>query len=401
MFNALAPGRAVVRNLLRGEDALATLAAVRQLGVQVDDRGHELVLDVPESLREPSTIIDCGNSGTTMRVLCGLLASHEFFSVLTGDASLRSRPMRRVVDPLRAMGVRIDGRDDGRRAPLAIRGGEITPPAMDLAIASAQVKTAVLLASLRVGGRVREPRRSRDHSERMLGRMGAVLEVDEQGWIHLGATQRLNPIDVDVPGDVSSAAFFLVGGSIVPESRVTLCGVGMNPTRTGVVDALLAMGAKLDVVPVNEAGPEPMADITVTATRLKGTRIDGELALRALDELPVLAVAAAFADGETVIADASELRVKESDRIARVVEGLRALGVEVEEKPDGMVISGRESLTIPDGAAVNASGDHRIAMAFSIAAVACRSGGLVSVSGAESVTSSYPTFFEQLEALRG
>lgn len=397
LFNALAVGEARVRGLLRGADVMSSLRAVRSLGVTVDDDGTEVVVRGTGALAEPKDVIDCGNSGTTMRLLTGILAAEPFFSVLTGDGSLRSRPMRRVVGPLREMGARIDGRDGGDRAPLAIRGGELTSRPYDLAVASAQVKTALLIAGRRQGIAVREPEASRDHTERMLVRMGADLVQDAEGWWRLAPVQTLTALDVDVPRDLSSAAFWLVAGSIVPGSEIVVRGVGINPTRAGVIDALRAMGADLQVIPVDAAGAEPIADIVVRHAALHGARLDGELALRALDELPVLAMAAACATGETVIADAKELRVKESDRIARTVASLRALGVGADEHPDGMVIAGGGAR---DGAAafIDASGDHRIAMSAVVAGCVAPCG--VAIAHAEEIGTSYPTFLDDLARLR-
>jgi 3-phosphoshikimate 1-carboxyvinyltransferase len=400
LLNALSGGRARVTGLLRSEDVHATMAAVRALGAQVEDRETELVITAPRQLAEPTDVIDCGNSGTSMRLLCGALAGCPFYSVLTGDASLRHRPMLRVVDPLRSLGAEIEGREGGRFAPLGIRGGDLVPGRHDLRIASAQVKSALLLAGLRSGTRLREPKQSRDHSERMLAGMGAILSRDAEGWLELSADTRLEPIDVDVPGDVSSAAFFLVAASLLPGSQVTLTGVGVNPTRTGILDALGVMGADVHVEPVSARGAEPVADITVRAARLHGGRIDGELALRSLDELPILAVAASFAEGETVIADAAELRVKESDRIARVVVGLRQLGIDVDEHPDGMTIHGRgpDAVRPAADAVIDATGDHRIAMSFFVAGMAA--GGGLRIEGADSISSSFPTFLTVMEGLR-
>jgi len=393
LLNALATsGEARIHGLLRGEDVLSTLEAVRALGAEVVDEGDSVTLR-PQPWRDPEDVVDCGNSGTTMRLLTGALASSSVFAVLTGDSSLRRRPMGRVVEPLRAMGAEIAGRSGGALAPLAIQGRELAPTAHDLSIASAQVKTALLLAGRRCGVRVREPATSRDHTERMLRAMGAKLAMQD-GWLQLdpGGWQTR---DVQVPGDVSSAAFWLVAGSIVPDSAIRLTKVGLNPTRAGIVDALVAMGADIQTSDV-DSSVEPYGTLGVRTAALRGTRIDGELALRCLDELPVLAIAAAFAEGETVIADAEELRVKESDRIATVVRGLKALGVAVEERPDGMVIQGGGAFR---PASVDATGDHRIAMAFSVAALA---GGVpVSISGADSILTSYPSFWEHIEQLSG
>ncbi len=396
LLNALACGPARVRGILRSDDVRATLGAVRALGVHVEEGDAEWVIRPPEQLREPRDVIDCGNSGTSIRLLAGVVASRPFFSVLTGDHSLQERPMARVADPLRAMGARVDGREGGRKPPLAIRGGDLRMTQHNLPVASAQVKSCLLLAGLGCGVMVREPAASRDHTERMLEKMGAPLRRTEDDWMILMPPERLEPVDVDVPGDLSAAAFWLVAGSIVHGSSLVLRGVGINPTRAGVLDALRSMGADIQVTPVAQAGAEPCADLHVHSAQLHGARIDGELALRCLDELPVLAVAAACASGRTVIADAAELRVKESDRIARVVAGLRAMGAQVEEYPDGMVIEGG---ALPGGGVIDASGDHRIAMAFAVAGLVAERGARI--DGAESVTSSYPVFRDHLEALLG
>ncbi len=394
LLSALADGPSRVRGVLRSADVDATRRAVEAMGVSVEAEGQAWVVRPPPVLREPADVLDCGNAGTAIRLLAGVVAAEPWWSVLTGDESLRGRPMGRVVRPLRAMGAVIDGRSGGDRAPIAVRGGALRPTDHVLDIASAQVKSACLLAGRRVGVSVTEPARSRDHTERMLRAMGADVRV-AAGTVHLGPTERLSPVDVDVPGDPSSAAFWAVAGSIVEGSEIVLRGVGVNPTRTGAFDALRHMGADVTILPRTWPGAEPVADVVVKTASLRGIRIDGELALRALDELPVLAVAAAFAEGETVIADAAELRVKESDRVARVVAGLRALGVEAEERPDGMRIVGGA----PRGpATIDARGDHRIAMAFAVAAAAGH--GELTLLDAAQVETSYPTFFADREALR-
>jgi 3-phosphoshikimate 1-carboxyvinyltransferase len=329
-----------------------------------------------------------------MRLLCGLLAAAPFPSELTGDESLRRRPMLRVVEPLRRLGAEIDGDEGGNYAPLKISGTALRAGREDLRIASAQVKSCLLLAGLKSGVAVREPRQSRDHTERMLQAMGARLHQDELGWWVLEPGSQLRCVDVDVPGDISSAAFWLVAASIVPESEICLRGVGVNPTRTGVIDALRLMGADIRCVELHSPSGEPIADVHVRYRPLAGTRISGELALRCLDELPVLAVAAAFAAGETVIADAAELRVKESDRIAVVANGLSQLGFDVQEQRDGMRVTGGRTAA---SARIDAGGDHRIAMAFSIAALAGEHEVLI--DGAQSVQTSYPDFFNHLVEL--
>ena len=425
VLNALADGPARVRGLLDADDVRSTATALRALGVEIEAQADGVIVRPPaRGLVEPDVPLDCGNSGTTMRLLAGALAARPLFAVLTGDASLRRRPMDRVLQPLAHMGARVDGRAGGRFAPVTIRGGDLQMLHHALPIASAQVKSALLLAGLRCGVAVKEPRPSRDHTERMLARMGATLRrapdsaepqrprrarrvatdpsqvmqvstITGSDWLVLLPTDRLSPLDVDVPGDLSSAAFFLVAAAIVPGSDLRLRGVGVNPTRAGVIDALRAMGARIDVEPLDSPGAEPTADLRIRAGALQGTLIGGELSLRCIDEIPALAIAAAFAEGETIIRDAAELRVKESDRIARVVQGLRSMGVEVEELPDGMIIRGGG----PRAAGlVDATGDHRIAMAFAVAGLAAPGG--VQIVGAESITSSYPSFRADLERLR-
>jgi len=397
LLNALATGPSRVRGLLRSDDVHCTLGAVRAMGVTVDEDGDDLVVRPPEGgLSEPKNVVDCGNSGTSIRLIAGVAASRPFFTVLTGDDSLRQRPMKRIVDPLRAMGAVIDGRGDGNLPPLAIRGKTLKMTQHALPVASAQVKSCLLLAGLRSGVMVKEPRRSRDHTERMLAAMGAPVRHTEDDWMLLMPPDRLAPVDVDVPGDLSAAAFWLVAACITPGSELTLRRVGVNPTRSGILDILDAMGADVQIYPTTQAGPEPCADLVARFGPLVGTRIDGDLALRALDELPVLAIAAACATGQTVIADAEELRVKESDRIARMVKGLRSMGVTVEERPDGMIIEGGG---LVGGGRIDAHGDHRIAMSFAIAAQVAPQGAVI--DGADSVTSSYPHFRDHLEAVLG
>ncbi len=397
MLSLLADGPCRIRGLLDSEDVRATAKAVQALGAQLKPDGDDWVLTPPDEITEPVDVLDCGNSGTTIRLMLGILASAPIFSVVTGDGSLRRRPMARVTEPLRKMGAVIDGRCEADRAPLAIRGRTLKAVHHDLKVASAQVKSALLLAGLRGGVAVREPSRSRDHTERLLRRMGANLRYDTEGWLLLLPMDgNLRAVDHDVPGDLSSAAFPLVAGALVPDSEITVRGVGLNPTRSGVIDVLEAMGADLVVEPsANPDAGEPCGDVTVRGSRLVGTQIDGELAVRCLDELPVLAVAAACAEGETSIRGAEELRVKEADRITRVADGLRALGIEVEEHRDGMTISGGR---LHGNTVVQAHDDHRLAMAFSVANLMVD--GHVEVQGTESVATSYPHFFDDLAGLR-
>lgn len=395
LINALAPGCARLTGVLDSEDVGRSRDLVRALGVEVTPDSGGYRIDVPERLHEPSDVVDCGNSGTTMRLGAGVVAQIDGLTVLTGDHSLRRRPMGRIVEPLMSMGATIDGRQGRSLAPLVVRGGELRPVSHDLSIASAQVKSAILLGGRSCGARVREPRRSRDHTERFLRAMGAELREEPDGELVLDPST-WHAVDVRVPGDISSAAFWLVAASLVPGSELELPSVGLNPSRTGALDVLRKMGAEFTVSePLDEV--EPQGLITVRSAELHGIRIAGDLALRSLDELPVLAVAAVMAQGETVIADAAELRVKESDRIARIAMGLRELGAEIEERPDGMVIAGG-GFHGRSRATLDANGDHRLAMAFSVAGLLAPTG--VRILHADAVRTSYPGFFSELRRVQ-
>lgn len=395
MFGSLARGTTVVRGLLRGEDNLATLAAFRAMGVEIADDGAVLTIAGRglHGLREPGDVLDCGNSGTSIRLLTGLLAGQRFFSVLTGDQYLRKRPMKRVVGPLGKMGAVIHGRDGGEKAPLAIVGTPLSGIAYDSPVASAQVKSALLLAGLYADGvtSVTEPHRSRDHSERMLTHFGAELRVTPTGAAITGGRE-LQGREITVPGDISSAAFFLVAGLIVPGSELLIRGVGVNPTRTGIIDILTAMGGDITLVDERELSGEPVADLLVRSSALRGIEIGGDLVPRAIDEFPVVAVAAALAEGTTTVRDARELRVKETDRIAATAANLRSAGVAVEETDDGMIVTGRGRL---DGCTVESRGDHRIAMAMLVGGLAAA--GPVTVRDTACIATSFPTFLPLLE----
>lgn len=394
ILGSIARGTTVVRGLLRGEDNMATLTAFRRMGVEIDDDGEVVTIrgNGIDGLSEPDDVIDCGNSGTTMRLLTGLLAAQPFFSVLTGDRYLRRRPMGRVVEPLRKMGGVITGREGGSRAPLAISGRRLRGICHESSTASAQVKSALLLAGLSAEGEttVIEPHRSRDHSERMLTAFGADV-VSEGCRVTIRPGRELSGMEIQVPGDISSAAFFMVAATIVPGSELLIRNVGVNPTRTGIIDVLTAMGADLTLLNQREASGEPVADILVRSAPLKGIDIGGEIVPRAIDEFPVIAVAAAVASGETTIRDASELRVKESDRIAAISAGLRNAGIMVEEHPDGMTVRGGR-LT---GSVTDSRGDHRIAMSMLVAGLAAS--GETTVTDVECINTSFPTFFHLLE----
>ncbi|MBA3469409.1 MAG: 3-phosphoshikimate 1-carboxyvinyltransferase [Herpetosiphonaceae bacterium] len=402
LFNALAEGNAEITGFLPGADCLSSIACLRQMGVVIEQSGATVRVFGRglRGLQEPADVLDCGNSGTTLRLLAGLLAGQPFLSVLSGDASLRSRPQGRIVGPLRALGAQLDGRDNGQRAPLVIRGTTIHGGAYELPIASAQVKSALLLAGLtgdapmRLTGKIA----SRDHTERMLTAMGIDLAIGPDALLLHPPIHPVfpYPLSLHVPGDPSSATFWWVAAAIHPDSAITTLGVGLNPTRTGALDVLRAMGADITVTNERLEGAEPVGDVTVRGAGLRGTRIDGALIPRLIDEIPVLAVAAAHAVGETVVADADELRAKETDRIATVVGELRALGAQLDPTADGMVIAGGGEL---HGAAVKSHGDHRLAMALAVASLVAE--GETVIDEAEAVSVSYPTFWADLAALRG
>jgi 3-phosphoshikimate 1-carboxyvinyltransferase len=395
LFAGIADGRSTLRNLATGDDVRATRAALDQLGVKVRTAATATTVHGGglERLTEPGDVIDCGNSGTTMRVISGLLAGRPFLSLLSGDASLRTRPMARVVEPLRAMGARIDGRDDGTRAPLTIRGRVLTAQRHVLRVASAQVKSALVLAGLQAHGvtEVVSPSPTRDHTERMLASLGAPLTVDGQTVrIERGG---LAPFELDVPGDPSSAAFFVVAASITPGSEVVVENVSVNPTRLGFVEVLVRMGATIDVVMTGERLGEPVGELHVRSASLVATTIAGDEIPNVQDEVPALAVAAAFADGVTEIRDAAELALKESNRLGTLHQELTQLGIAVEPRADGLSIRGGA----PRAALLKSHGDHRIAMAAAIAANAID--GPSTVRGWKAVGSSYPEFAEDLAAL--
>ena len=384
LFGALARGRTRLTNVATGDDVGATKSVLEHLGVSVRRTGDATIVHGKgaDAFIEPPTVLDCENSGTTMRVISGVLAGSPFLSVLTGDASLRQRPMRRVVEPLRAMGATIDARDDGRFAPLVIRGGPLRGMRHELAVASAQVKSALVLAGLRADGvtEVVSPATSRDHTERMLVALGAPIEVD-------GLTVRVRrgdpePFDLDVPGDPSSSAFFVEQ-------------VSLNPTRLGFVDVLCRMGAQIDIRQMSEVCGEPVGELAVRSADLTGTTIGGEEIPNVQDEIPALAVAAAFADGVTDIRDAAELAVKESNRIGTLQQELTQLGIAVEARSDGLLIRGGR----PRASLLKSHGDHRIAMAAAVAANAVD--GETTVRGWRAVASSYPEFAVHFEQLIG
>lgn len=397
ILSALADGEATITNFCPGEDCLHTASVLQALGVWIEFDGERLRVAGKGlwGLREPQEILDCGNSGTGIRLLAGVLAGQNFFSVLTGDASIRKRPMGRVVGPLREMGAVIAGRHGGELAPLAITGARLQGLDYRSPIASAQVKSAVLLAGLFAEGTtsVTEPVLSRDHTERMFAYLG--LPIVRQGLtVSVTGRPSFAAKDLAVAGDLSAAAFFLVAASLVPGSEVTITAVGLNPTRTGVLEVLQEMGARIEVRNAREQAGEPVADLHVRAAPLHGVPIGPDRIPRTIDELPILCVAAAFAEGETVISGAGELRVKESDRIAAMATELRRLGVRVEERPDGVRIAGGAPLT---GAVCQSHGDHRVAMATAVAGLIAR--GETRVEDTDCVATSFPDFDKKLSGL--
>ena len=394
IFSAIAQGRSRILNLSAGDDNSRTVRAFRQMGVEIFRDGDALCVEGKgwDGLSAPTERIDCGNSGTTLRLLSGLLAGRPFHSELDGDSSLRQRPMKRVIDPLSKMGARIRSRQGDGLAPLEIDGGGLRGIEYRMPIASAQVKSAIVLAALQAEGQtiVHEPQRSRDHTEVMLSGFGGKISVDGL-TLAIAGRPALTGQSVRIPGDISSAAFFLVAAAMIPGSDLTVRDVGCNPTRDGVVEVLKQMGASIELKNQRLEAGERVADIHVTGAALKGVDVDAELVARTIDEYPILAVAAAVAQGVTTFSDVNELRFKESDRIAAMTEGLRALGVLVEERPDGMTIQGGNRLR---SGAVKSYADHRIAMSFAIAGLVSENG--VEIDDAKCVDISFPSFFDLL-----
>ncbi len=396
LFSALAHGESRVRGLLDAEDVRATRRACERLGATFREEAGAVVVSPPERLREPDDVVDCGNSGTSLRLLAGVVSSVPGLSVLTGDASLRRRPVRRVIEPLRRMGANLSARDGDRLPPVVARGGPLRGARHVLEVASAQVKSAILLAGLFADGEtsVVEPAASRDHTERMLRRMGIALAVD--GLEVRVAPGRPRGGAVDVPGDVSSAAFFLCAAAGLEGSAVTARNMGTNPTRTGLLDVLREMGASVEVAGERESAGEPRADVAVRSGPLRAATIAGPLVPRLIDELPVLMVLATQARGRTVIRDARELRVKESDRLASMGEALAAAGARVEQFVDGCAIEGPTRLRGP--VEVRTRLDHRIAMSMAVAQL-FMDGGEVALDDVDCVATSFPSFFAILDRL--
>jgi 3-phosphoshikimate 1-carboxyvinyltransferase len=415
ILSSLAEGKSIIRNFLYAEDPVSTIGAFRQMGVEIaigaihespvqTGRG-DLRIALPEKeitihgkgltgLKEPNGAIDCGNSGTTMRLLCGVLSGQPFSAALKGDASLTRRPMKRVIEPLTQMGAII--KSENGCPPLNITGRKLKPISFRSPVASAQVKSAILLAGLYCNGvtTVIEPDKSRDHTERMLKAAGVNLSIEGLA-VSVQGRAALKPFDIIVPNDFSSAAFFIVAGIIVPGSELLIKDTGINPTRTGLLNILGSMGAYIKLENKREVSGEPVADIYVKHSRLSGIDISGDMVPETIDEFPVLCVAAALAQGKTKITGAKELRVKESDRIAAMAVELRKMGVSVEELEDGLIIEGRETL---QPAVIQSYGDHRIAMSMAIAGL--MADGETTISETDCINTSFPGFMEILERLQ-
>jgi 3-phosphoshikimate 1-carboxyvinyltransferase len=397
MFGSIAKGKTTVTNFLLGDDCLSTISCFRKLGVIIEQDNEKVVIHGKgmAELQEPKDILDVGNSGTTIRLLTGILSGLDFHSALIGDSSIGKRPMTRVVTPLREMGAKIDGREDGKYTPLSVRGGKLQSITYRLPVASAQVKSAILFAGLNADGitKVIEPVATRDHTERMIQRFGGKISRQENE-IQVEGGQKLSGTEIHVPGDISSAAFFLVAGCIVPNSSITLKNVGLNPTRTGIIEVLQNMGASMDIQKDSTDAFEPTGTIKVMTSKLKGTIIEGEIIPKLIDEIPIIALLATQAEGVTVIKDAHELKVKETNRIDTVVTELKKLGADIQATDDGMIIRGGTKLS---GAKVDSHGDHRIGMMLAIASQICEEE--IILENADAIAVSYPAFFEHLSEL--
>ncbi|MDR1605866.1 MAG: 3-phosphoshikimate 1-carboxyvinyltransferase [Streptococcaceae bacterium] len=397
MFGSLAKGVTRVYDILRGEDVLSTMAAFRSLGVEIEDHGSEVIIHGVgfKGLRAPQTALDMGNSGTSIRLISGVLAGQAFRAEMFGDDSLSKRPMDRVTVPLRQMGVEVSGQTDRDLPPLKLKGtSHLRPITYTLPVASAQVKSALIFAALQADGEsvITEKELTRNHTEDMIRQFGGKLTVNGKE-IRVRGGQTFTATEVTVPGDISSAAFFLVAGLIVPNSIIRLENVGINETRTGIIDVIQAMGGDLTISDVDELAKS--ATLTVRTSQLQATEISGAIIPRLIDELPIIALLATQANGTTVIRDAEELKVKETDRIQVVADMLNAMGAEITPTADGMRIKGKTQLT---GATINTQGDHRIGMTAAIAALLVTDGQVV-LERSEAIQTSYPTFFEDLDQL--
>ena len=393
MLGSLANGVTEISGFLKGADCLSTIDCFRKMGIDIDINGENVTVhgNGLRGLKKPDEMLYTGNSGTTTRLLCGILAGQNFDTSITGDASIQKRPMGRVVQPLSMMGAKIEN----EYCPLYITGTKLHGINYKMPVSSAQVKTAIILAGLYADGEtvIHEIEKSRDHTELMLSAMGADLTVDNLD-ITVKPTNDLTAVNVDVPGDISSAAFFLVLGAIMPNSQITVTNVGINPTRTGIIDVLKDMGADITLENVHTSAGETVADITVRSSSLKGTTVGGDIIPRLIDELPIIAVAAVFADGQTVIKDAQELKVKETNRIRAVVDEFNKCGIDITETDDGMIINGGKSI---HGADFKTYGDHRMAMSLTV--LAQLANGESTLDDSDCACVSYPTFFDDFYKL--
>lgn len=393
MLGSLANGVTEISGFLKGADCLSTIDCFRKMGIDIDINGENVTVhgNGLRGLKKPDEMLYTGNSGTTTRLLCGILAGQNFDTSITGDTSIQKRPMGRVVKPLSMMGAKIEN----EYCPLYITGTKLHGIDYKMPVASAQVKTAIILAGLYADGEtvIHEIEKSRDHTELMLSAMGADLTVDNLD-ITVKPTNDLTAFNVDVPGDISSAAFFLVLGAIMPNSQITVTNVGINPTRTGIIDVLKDMGADITLENVHTSAGETVADITVRSSSLKGTTVGGDIIPRLIDELPIIAVAAVFANGQTVIKDAQELKVKETNRIRAVVDEFNKCGIDITETDDGMIINGGKSI---HGADFKTYGDHRMAMSLTV--LAQLADGESTLDDSDCACVSYPTFFDDFYKL--
>lgn len=396
MFGALANGTTTVSNFLKGEDCLSTIGVFRALGVQIEEFPDKIVVHGTgwDGLKRPDETLDVGNSGTTIRLMLGILAGRPFDATLEGDASIAKRPMGRVMLPLREMGAIFEAKD-ANFAPVKVMGTKLQPMTYTLPVASAQVKSAIIFAALQADGEttIIEKEKTRDHTEQMIRQFGGAITTDGL-TICVNGGQEFQGQNVVVPGDISSAAFFIVAGLIIPNSKIRLENVGLNPTRTGIIDVVKEMGGKITVEQTSKAGDEPAGTVIVETSDLKGIEIGGDIIPRLIDELPVIALLASQANGQTVIKDAEELKVKETNRIDAVVTELSKMGVALVGTDDGMIIEGNQTL---HGATVQSYGDHRMGMMLQIAALLADSD--VTLEKAEAINVSYPSFFEDVASL--
>lgn len=396
MFGSIAKGDTNIKGFLTGDDCMSTIACFRKLGIDIETAGENVTVHGKglRGLKAPKGTLDVGNSGTTIRLISGILSAQDFDCVLNGDASIRKRPMRRIIDPLSLMGADIESTNGGY-APLTIHGKKLNAIEYTMPVASAQVKSSILLASLFAEGTtvIREPVASRDHTEIMLNYFGANIK-NSKGIITSTPVEELYGGDIEVPGDISSAAFFIAAGLIVPNSHIIIENVGVNPTRTGIVDAFKAMGGNVNIINERSSGGEPVADIEVKTSHLRSITLEGSIIPRMIDEIPVFAVAALCAEGTTVVKDAEELKVKESNRIATMSEELGKLGVTIEETDDGMIIKGGQRIK---SGTVYSHLDHRVAMSCAVAGLI--GDGDTCITDADCVGISFPDFYEKLESL--